>query len=111
MYGFFKRKCLGLQKILPPTQSPLGFAARNYGDLSSWNRNPGLEAGEGGGQALVWGWNSLLPRYHSQIFIHHTWIWNQPVHAFTPPASLDGYHLFNSIVVRLPFNSISAGSE
>ena len=46
---FFKRNCLGLQKILPPTQTPLLFAARSYGNcLSFWHWNPGL-----GG--LVWG--------------------------------------------------------
>ena len=42
VYGFFKENCLGLQKFLPLTQSPLVFAARSYGDLSSWHRNPGL---------------------------------------------------------------------
>ena len=36
--------------------TPLVFTARSYGDLSSWHCNPGL-----GG--LVWGWDSLLPRY------------------------------------------------
>ena len=40
--GFFKRSCLGLQKFLLLTQSPLVFAARSYGDLSSWHWNPGL---------------------------------------------------------------------
>ena len=40
--GFFKRNSPGLQKFLPPTQSPLVFAARSYGDLSSWHWNPGL---------------------------------------------------------------------
>ena len=33
--GFFKGSCLGLQKFLPPTQSLLDFAARNYENLSS----------------------------------------------------------------------------
>ena len=43
LYGFFKRNCLGLQKFLPPTQSPLLFAARSYGNcLSFWHWNPGL---------------------------------------------------------------------
>ena len=40
--GFFKRNCLELPKFLPPTQSLLVFAARNYGNLSSWHWNPGL---------------------------------------------------------------------
>ena len=43
MCGSFKSNCLGLQKFLPLTQSPLVFAARSYGDLSAWHWNPGLE--------------------------------------------------------------------
>ena len=34
-----------------------------------------------------------------------------PFHISTPPTSLDGCGFFNSVVVRLPFNSISDGSE
>ena len=56
--GFFKRNCLGLQRFHPPTQLPLVFAARRYGDSSSWHWNPGL-----GG--LVWGWDSSFLRYPS----------------------------------------------
>ena len=58
MCGFFKRNCMGLQKFLPLTQSLLVFAARSYGDLSSWHWIPGL-----GG--LVWAWDSSFLRYHS----------------------------------------------
>ena len=42
MYGFFKRNCLGLQKFLSLTQSPLVFAARSCGDLSFMHWNHGL---------------------------------------------------------------------
>ena len=54
--GPFKRNCLGIQNFLPPTQSPLVFAGRCHGDLSSchWKSELGI---------LVWGWDSLLPRY------------------------------------------------
>ena len=38
--GFFKRNYLGLQKFLPPTQSPLVFVARCCRDSSSCHRNP-----------------------------------------------------------------------
>ena len=38
--GFFKGNCLGLQNFLLPTQSLLFFAAKSYGDLSSWHWNP-----------------------------------------------------------------------
>ena len=65
--GFFKKNCLGLQKFLLPTQSPLVCAARSYGDLSSCHWNPGL-----GG--LVWGGDSSLPRYSSRIFSHDMWV-------------------------------------
>ena len=72
VYGFFKRNCLGLHKFPPLTQSLLVFVARSCGDLSSWHWNTRL-----GG--LVWDWDSLLPRYLSRIFIHHVWMWDQPV--------------------------------
>ena len=102
--GFFKRNCLGLQKFLLPTQSSLVFAARSCGDLSSWHWNPGLGI-------LVWGWDSFLLRYPFQIFIHHTWVGTSPLWVSTPPTSLDGCSFFNSVVVRLPLNLISDGSE
>ena len=35
----------------------------------------------------------------------------RPFHICAPPTDLDGYGFFNSVVVRLPFNSISDGSE
>ena len=77
MCGFIKRNCLGLQKFLPLTPSPLVFAARSYGNLSSWHWKHGL-----GG--LVWGWESSLLRYPSWIFIHLTWMWNQTVPQLHP---------------------------
>ena len=104
MCGFFKRNCLELQQFLPLTQSLLGFAGRSCGDLSSWHWNPGL-------WGLVWGWDSLLLRYPSQIFLHHMWAWDQPIPRCAPLTSLDEGGFFNSIVVRLPFNSSSDGSE
>ena len=41
VYGLFKRICLGPEQFLPPTQSPLVFADRSYGDLSYWNPGQG----------------------------------------------------------------------
>ena len=49
MCGFLKRNCLELQKFLPLTPLPLVFAARSYGDLSSWHWIPGLGAWCGAG--------------------------------------------------------------
>ena len=104
VWGFFKRNCLGLHQFVSPAQSLLGFAARSCGDLFSWHWNPGLGH-------LVWGRHSSVPRYPSWIFIHHTWRRNQPVPVCSPPTSMDGCGFFNSLVVRLPFNLISEGSE
>ena len=103
----FKRNCLGLQQFLPPTQSPLVFAGRNCGDLpiSSWHWDPGLGT-------LVWGWDSSLPRCPSlYMCILYMWVWGQPVPRLRPSSSLGGCGFCNSVVVRLPFNSISDGSE
>ena len=71
-YGFPERNCLGLQKVLPLTSFPLVFAAIICGDLSSWHWSPALGV-------LVWLWDSSLPRYPSQIFIHHSGVRDQPV--------------------------------
>ena len=101
MCGFFKRNCLGLQKFLPPTQSPLVFAARSCGDLSSWHWNPCL-----GG--LVWGWDSSLPIYPSQILSTTHGCGTGLSRICAPPTSLDECGFFNSVVVKL--NSISGGS-
>ena len=72
MCGFFKRNWLGLQKVLPLTQSLLVFLARSCGDLSSWHWKPGP-------WCLVWDWDSLLPGFPSQIFIHCMWVRDQPI--------------------------------
>ena len=102
--GFFKRNFLGLQKFLLPTQSLLDFAARSYGDLSSWHWNPGL-------RGLVWGWDSslllsLLNFYPPQLDVGPGFSASPPFH----PIRMDVF-FFNSIVVRFPFNLISNGSE
>ena len=97
---FLKRNCLGLQQFLPPTQSPLMFAARSYGDFSSWHWNLELSG-------LVWGWDPLLLRSPSRTFTHHVWMWGQPILCLCPSNSLNGCGFFNPIVVRLPFTSIS----
>ena len=90
---------MGFQKFLPPPQSLMVFAARNYAELSPWHWNLGLGV-------LVQGWDSLLPRYLSQIFIQHTWMWDQPILHVCPSYHLDGCHFFNSMVIRLLFNLI-----
>ena len=59
MCGFFKRNSrtqVGTPEVSSNDSLPHGFAAKSYGDLSSWHWYAGL-----GG--LVRGWDSLLPRY------------------------------------------------
>ena len=95
MCMFFKRNYLGLQKFLLLIQPLLVFVARNCGDLYSWHWNPGVE----------WGWDSL-PRD-----IHLEFLFTSPFHVCVPPTILDECGLFNSVVARLSFNSISESSE
>ena len=101
--GFFKRNCLGLQNFLLLTQSLLIFADRSYEDFS-WHWNPGLGAWCAAGSAC----SSDIP----PEFFFTTQGWETcPFSICAPPTSLDGCGFFNSIVVRLPFNSISDSSE
>ena len=101
--GFFKRNFLGLQKFYPLTQRPLVFATRSYGDLSSWHWNPGLGAWCGAGTPCSW---DIPPEI---LFTTHGY-GTSLFHVSAPPTSLDGCGFFNSVVVRLPFNSISDSS-
>ena len=105
MYGFFKRNCLGLQKFIPPTQSLLVCAARSRGDLSSWHWNSVL-----GGPVL--GLGLLVPEIAPSKFLSTTCgCRTSPFHIYIPTTSLDGSGFFNSVAVRLPFNSISDCSK
>ena len=104
MCGFLKRNCMRLQNFLPPTQSLIVFAARSYGDLSFWHWNPVLGACCGAGTPRSWD----IPLK----FLSTTRGWG--ISSFcvcATPTNLDGCGFFNSIVVRLPFTSISDGSE
>ena len=105
MCGIFMRNCLGLQKFLLLTQSLLIFAARRYGDLSSWHWNPGL-GGPGVGLGLLCS-RDIHPKFFFTIHVCGT----IPFPVSTPPTSLDGCSFFNSVVVGLPFNLISDGSK
>ena len=95
---------------VPQPQSPLVFAARSYGDFSSWHWNPGM-----GG--LVCGWALLLSErtsaaeIHLPIFIHHLWVWDQPIRHLCPSYQSPCGFFFKSLVAGLPFSHISGGSE
>ena len=65
--------------------------------LETWARGPGVGLG------------LLAPEISLPDFIHQRWVWDQPVPRLcisASPTSLDGYGLFNFIVVGLLFNSI-----
>ena len=89
MHGPFKRDSRSFH--LPQTEFLLFFTARSYGDISPWCgvRTPCSSA------AI-----SLL------IFIHHSWVWDQPVlHLHPFYQSWCGF-FFNSVVTGLPFSSL-----
>ena len=46
-----------------------------------------------GWELLVLGWDSLLLRYPIQIFIYHTWMWDQPIPCLHP-SYLSGWMWF-----------------
>ena len=101
--GLFKRNWLGELKFLPRIESLLAFVARSFEDLSSWHWYPGSGTWCGSGNSHS---RDILPE------LLFTCEWKAiPFHVCTPPTTLDRCGFFNSIVVRLPFTSISDGSE
>ena len=104
MCEFFKGNCLELQKFPLSTQFPLVFTARRYGNLSLWHGSPGLGAWCRAGTPCS---QDIPPEFLSSI--HGCGI--SPFCVSTSPTSMDGCGFFNSIVVRLSFNSISDGFE
>ncbi|KAF6130937.1 hypothetical protein HJG60_007876 [Phyllostomus discolor] len=110
----FKQSLLKIQQFLSPLQHPLVFIARSYGDLSSWCWNPGLW-----GQSWELG---LLPPKASPPYFYppHMNVGQQVLQPLcitsrlcTPLPhclSLDECGFFKSLVVGLPYSSISDGS-
>ena len=95
---------MGLEKFLPPTQPLPIFAAKSYGDFISGIGTLHWRAWCGVGALHS---QDMPPEFLSSM--HGCGI--SLFHVSVPPTSLDGCGFFNSVVVRLPFNSISAGSE
>ena len=98
--SFFKRNCLALQKFLPPTQSPQDFCSQklwgpNFLALEPWVRD------------LVWSWDSLFLIYPSWNSSATCGCGTSLFHVSAPPTILDGCGFFESVVVRLPCNSVS----
>ena len=84
--------------------------ARSYGDSFYWHWNPGLES-------LVW---AGTPSYSGgtsafelslPIFNCHTWVWVQLLQYLWPSCQSWCGFFFISLVVGLPFSSISGSSE
>ena len=98
MSGFPKRNCLGLQQSPLSTQSPLVFTARSCGTYLPSTGTLGWEPGVGLGL--------LTPKIFLSNFYPHEY-GASPFHVHACPSSVDGCGFFNSVVVRLPFNSIS----
>ena len=94
----------GSNSFLPLSQSRLLFVARSCGNLSSGTVTLGWGAWCGSGSPRSWDTPSK--------FLSTTHGWGASLfHVCAPPTSLDGCGFFNSVVVRLPFNKISDGSE
>ena len=71
---------------------------------------PGI--GSSGCGGLVWGWHPCSSAVTSLlIFTHHTWVWDHPGQLLRPSYQSQCGFFFNSLVVALPFNLISGGSE
>ena len=104
MCGFFKRNCLELQHFPPPNQSPCCLQPEDVGTYLSGTVTLGWRAWCGAGTPRS---HDIPTEFLSATRGCRTSLF--PVSA--SPTSLDGWGLFNSTVVRLPFNSISDGSE
>ena len=103
--GIFKRNCLGFQKFLSSTALiPTGFYSQNLWRfillaLEPWAGGPGVGLGP------------FTPEISLQIFICHMWVWDQPILRLHLSYQSQCGFFFNSIIVGLPFSSISDSSE
>ena len=104
MCGFFKKNCLGIQKFLLLIQSPLIFAAWSFGNSLSCHWNPEM----GGCCAAETPCSQNIPPEFSST--SHGW-GTSLLCLCLPPTSLCRCGFFNSVVVRLPVDLISDGSE
>ena len=87
---------------------PAGFCSQKLWGLTFLALEPWLGVGGGGwcwaGSSCSW---DIPPKFLSTTCGWET----SPLHVCAPPTSLDGCGFFNSVVVKLQFNSISDGSE
>ena len=104
MCGFFKGNFLALQKFLPPTLPHWFLQLEVMGTYLPGTKILGCGA-----------WCEAGTPHSQDIpleFLSTTrGCGTSPFHISTTPTSLGGCGFFNSVVVRIPFNSISDGSE
>ena len=104
MCGFFKVNCLGLQRFLILIQSCWFLQPEVMGTYLSGTGT--LDCGSWCGAGTPCS-QDIPPEFLSTTRGCGTSLF----HVSTLPTSMDGYGFFNSVVVRLSFNTISDRSE
>ena len=97
-------KLFGTLEVSSTDLIPAGFCSQKLWGLSSWHWNPGLGI-------LVCVWEPSLCDIPPEFLCTTHGYETSQAHVAASPTSLDGCDFFNSVVVRLPFNLISNGSE
>ena len=95
---------IGAPAVSSTNSFPTGFCSQKLQGLI-------LLAPESWAGGLGVGLDLLTPGISSWTFIHYIWVRDQAILHLHPSNHLNGCSFFNSIVVRLPFNLISDGSE
>ena len=98
-----EEELLGALDVSSMDSIPAGLAARSCGDSFSWRWSPGV-GGAGVGLGLLAPETSLQSFYPPHVDVG-------PAHSTSVPLLPVWMDMVCSIVVRLPFNSISVGSE
>ena len=96
---------LGTPDVSSTNSIPAGFCSQKLWGLIFWYWIPGL-GGCGVGLGVLTPEISLPNFYPPHVDVGPAYSMSPP-----PPTSLDRCSFFNSVVVRLPFNSISDSSE
>ena len=108
----FRRNCLHSRIVcLPQPRPPLVFTVRSYGMGTCLPHTGTLSFGAWCGAGHLYR-DPLLARYPSQFLSPTHGCGTSPFCIFTPPTSLDVVSsLISSVIVGLPFSSVSDGSE
>ena len=101
----FMRKGLRIWQFLLVTQPAQVFAARSYGELSSWRWNPVAHEGVSHGAGIPYS-QDILPFYITTWGLGTSPFCFPHLSPSAPPFHLDECGIFNALVVGLPYNSI-----